>query len=67
MAVPAESMELSVFGRLNCGITNEDNIRLGYSYFFSEVLRVRVAAEFLRGEDNVFQLLEESHEREVRG
>jgi DNA mismatch repair protein MutS len=53
--VPADEMELSAFDRLFGSINTTDNVRLGYSYFFSEVRRVKEAAQVLaRGERTFF-------------
>ncbi len=47
--VPARSMETSVFNGLFSTINLSDNVGLGYSYYFSEILRVkRVAEEIVR-------------------
>lgn len=43
--VPAESLEISVFNGLFTTINLSDNINLGYSHYFNEVLRVKQVAE----------------------
>jgi DNA mismatch repair protein MutS len=43
--VPAESMEFSVREGLYSSINVSDNINLGYSHFYAEVVRVKQAAE----------------------
>lgn len=43
--VAARSMEISIFNGLFSTINLSDNIHLGYSYYFSEVLRVKHVAE----------------------
>lgn len=48
MAVPASQMTLTPFDFLITNINTEDDIRLGYSYFFSEVKRVKTIAELVR-------------------
>ncbi|MDZ7342838.1 MAG: hypothetical protein ONB27_15885 [candidate division KSB1 bacterium] len=48
LAVPASQMTLSPFDFLITNIKTEDDIRLGYSYFFSEVKRVKSIAELVR-------------------
>lgn len=50
MGVPASSMELTVFNCLYSGINTMDDIRMGYSYYYGEVIRIREAAEILRKE-----------------
>jgi ABC-type multidrug transport system ATPase subunit len=47
MEVPAAEMALSPFGAMLASLNTADNTRLGYSYFFSEVKRVREAAKRL--------------------
>lgn len=48
MGVPARAMEVSPFEALLSGINTTDDIRLGHSYFHSEVRRVKDAALLLR-------------------
>ncbi|HEV2131968.1 MAG TPA: ATP-binding cassette domain-containing protein, partial [Longimicrobiaceae bacterium] len=48
MGVPAARMRTSAFELLFSSITTTDNVRLGYSYFYSEVRRVREIAQLLR-------------------
>lgn len=43
--VAARSMETSIFNGLFSTINLSDNVHLGYSYYFSEVLRVKHVAE----------------------
>lgn len=43
--VPAESLEISIFNGLFTTINLSDNINLGYSHYFNEVLRVKQVAE----------------------
>ena len=59
MAVPAEKMSLSLFDRLYSGINTIDNIQMGYSYFYSEVLRVKEIAELLVKDWKSFVLFDE--------
>ena len=47
MGAPAAEMELSPFATLLMSLNTADNTRLGYSFFFSEVRRVRDAAQRL--------------------
>jgi len=48
IGVPATKMELTFFDTLFSSINTEDNIRLGYSYFYSEVRRVKAIAKILQ-------------------
>ena len=51
MGVPARQFRLAPFTSLFSGIDTTDNLRLGQSYFYREVRRVRDAADLLaRGE-----------------
>ncbi len=50
LAVPAARMTLSPFDFLITNIKTEDDIRFGYSYFFSEVKRVKTIAELVRSD-----------------
>lgn len=59
MAVPAVSLRISYFQRLFTSINIPDNVLQGYSYFFSEVKRVKQLAEYLAGGENVFSLFDE--------
>jgi DNA mismatch repair protein MutS len=47
MGVPARSCRLTPFGCLFSGINTTDNLRLGQSFFYREVRRVRDATEIL--------------------
>ncbi len=46
--VPAEEMKLSAFNCIYSSINTIDNLSMGYSYFYSEVLRVKEAAMKLK-------------------
>lgn len=59
MSVPAESMKLSVFDGLISSINTEDNIHLGYSYFYSEVKRVKTMAEFINENSRSVVIMDE--------
>ena len=59
LAVPAKSLTLSVFNFLVSSINTEDNIKLGYSYFYSEVRRVKYVAETITSEKSTFIILDE--------
>ncbi len=49
LPVFADHLSTPFFDALFTGIHTDDNIRAGYSYFFSEVNRVKKAAELLQG------------------
>lgn len=59
MGVPAKNMELSYFDRLFTSLNITDSILSGYSYFLSEVKRVRELAEALSNGEKVFSLCDE--------
>jgi DNA mismatch repair ATPase MutS len=59
MGVPAASFRWTPFGCLFAGIDTTDNVRLGQSYFFREVGRVREIAEVLAGGTTAFVLFDE--------
>jgi DNA mismatch repair ATPase MutS len=48
MGVPASSMKLSSFQCIFTSLNTTDNLSMGYSYFFSEVIRIKRAAESLQ-------------------
>ncbi|NOX45862.1 MAG: hypothetical protein GXO89_02665 [Chlorobi bacterium] len=57
--VPSESMKLSVFDSIFSSINTSDNLRKGYSYFYSEVLRVKEAASLLKSHRHSFIIFDE--------
>jgi DNA mismatch repair protein MutS len=57
--VAAEKMEFSVREGLFTTINLPDNLNLGYSHFYVEVLRVKKMAEFLRQGKNLFIIFDE--------
>ncbi|MFH0977630.1 MAG: hypothetical protein V1874_17765 [Spirochaetota bacterium] len=59
LGVPAEEMELSCFDGLITSINTEDNIRAGYSYFYSEVKRMKEIAEQCKSGKNIFVIIDE--------
>jgi DNA mismatch repair ATPase MutS len=59
MGVPARSFQLTPFGCLFSGINTADDLRLGQSYFYREVRRVREAAEILADGTAAFVLFDE--------
>lgn len=59
MGVPARSMELSRFDALLTSLQNLDSLELGYSYFYSEVRRVKQAAELVNSGQRVLLLFDE--------
>ena len=59
MCVPAESMKVSYYDRLITGLTVTDSILSGYSFFFSEVRRVKEVAEALCSQERVFAIFDE--------
>ena len=59
MGVPAENAKMTYFDRLFSSINISGNILKGYSFFFSEVKRVKELAESLNQGENVFSLIDE--------
>lgn len=59
MSVPARSMKTVTYDRLITSITVNENIFKGYSYFFSEVKRVKQVAEALNRNEKIFVLFDE--------
>lgn len=48
IGIPAVSCKMPVFNGLFSSVNTADNLFKGYSYFYSEVLRVKAAAQFLK-------------------
>lgn len=59
MGVPANRMKISPFNALFSSLNTSDNLSIGYSYFYSEVMRVRKAAETIQKEKKVFMIFDE--------
>ncbi|MBB3187489.1 MutS-related protein [Microbacter margulisiae] len=59
MGVPAKKARIAYVDRLITGITFTDNIAIGYSYFFSEVKRIRQLAVALHNGERVFSIFDE--------
>lgn len=59
MGVPASSMKLTPFNSLFSSLNASDNLSFGYSYFYSEVLRVKSAAEILSRSARSFMIFDE--------
>ncbi len=59
MGVPATSMRMTLFQCLFSSLNTTDNLSLGYSYFYSEVLRIKEAAESLRNHEKSFMIFDE--------
>jgi len=59
MGVPADRMTITPFDCLFSSITTIDNIRLGYSYFFTEVRRMRELAQLLAAGHRAFVVIDE--------
>jgi len=57
--VPAAAMTFSVKDGLFSSINVPDNIHLGYSHFYAEVLRVKQAAELVSEKKNVMVMFDE--------
>jgi len=59
MGVPAKRMQLTRFDRIFTSLNVSDNLPKGYSYFYSEVKRVKEAAFALRASKKVFVIFDE--------
>jgi DNA mismatch repair protein MutS len=59
MGVPARLMKLSFFDGLFTSLNISDNLIKGYSYFYSEVKRVKEAAIALRESEKTFVIFDE--------
>ncbi len=59
MGVPAKRMKISPFNALFSSLNTTDNLSIGYSYFYSEVMRVKKAAETIQKDKKVFMIFDE--------
>lgn len=59
MGVPAKQMKISPFNALFSSLNTTDNLSIGYSYFYSEVMRVKKAAETIQKDRKVFMIFDE--------
>ncbi len=59
MGVPASSMRLTTFNTIFSSLNTSDNLSIGYSYFYSEVMRVKQAAEALRTHSKALMIFDE--------
>jgi len=59
MGVPAKSMKLCLFDRIFTSLNVTDNLSKGYSYFYSEVKRVKEAAIALHESSKTFAIFDE--------
>ncbi len=59
MGIPAKRASVSYFDRLFTSLNITDNILSGYSFFFSEVKRVKQLAEALNSGEKIFTLFDE--------
>jgi DNA mismatch repair ATPase MutS len=59
MGVPASHAKLSVFTGIFSSISPSDNLSAGYSYFYSEVMRVKEAVDKLKDNTSVFFIFDE--------
>ena len=57
--VPASRFELTYFDRLFTSITISDNILTGYSFFFSEVVRIKELGTHLNRQEKVCVIFDE--------
>jgi DNA mismatch repair ATPase MutS len=59
MGIPAKSARISYLDRLFTSLNITDSITTGYSFFYSEVMRVKQLAESLNRGEKVFSLFDE--------
>jgi DNA mismatch repair ATPase MutS len=59
MAIPAQGATMSVFSAIFSSISPTDNLTAGYSYFYSEVMRVKEAVNNLKESSSVFFMFDE--------
>ncbi|GLU51142.1 MutS-related protein [Dyadobacter frigoris] len=57
--VPASKMRTSFFDKLFTSIHLSDNLELGYSHFYNEIMRIKDIAEALSREDKCFVIIDE--------
>jgi DNA mismatch repair ATPase MutS len=59
MGIPAKSATMSIFSDIFSSINPTDNLTAGYSYFYSEVMRVKEAVDKLKDNTSVFFMFDE--------
>jgi len=59
MGIPVKCAKISYFDRLFTSLNVTDSISTGYSFFYSEVLRVKQLAESLKNGEKTFSLFDE--------
>ncbi len=59
MGVPASSLKITYFDRLFTSLNISDNLPKGYSYFYSEVRRVKEMAEMFHQSKSAFIIFDE--------
>jgi len=59
VGVPCKEMNLSIFNGLYTSLNTEDNLSKGYSYFYSEVLRVKNIAKSLHKSNKMLVIFDE--------
>lgn len=57
--IPAKSARMTMLNGILSSINTVDSVTLGYSYFYSEVLRVKKAAQFVRETPRVLLIMDE--------
>ena len=57
--VPAKNLNLSFSDRLFTSIHLSDNLELGYSHFYNEIMRIKSIAEALHNGDKCFVIIDE--------
>lgn len=59
MGIPARSASISYFDRLLTSLNITDSVTSGYSFFYSEVMRVKQLAEYLKHGEKTFAIFDE--------
>jgi len=57
--LPVKSAKMTMLNGILSSINTVDSVTLGYSYFYSEVLRVKKAAQFVRDTPRVLLIMDE--------
>ena len=59
LPVPAQAASVSLFDRLMTSIHLSDNLELGYSHFYTELMQIKEVAQAIAGGQRVFLLADE--------
>ena len=59
LPVPAEKMSISILSGINTTINLPDNLKLGYSHFYGEVMRIKEVALKIKAHKNMLIIFDE--------